>query len=144
MKFEYVIDEDNYLIAECTNPRLDDTDLSKGLEHIGEAYFNLYSNENKRPVGNFRFSHMPGCCGMVVSHNTFLNRDFRGTMVSDGFRKLKEELAKELGYTMMIATTRMRDEPAVGNFRKSGYEIVRKFVNKRTNNELGIGLKCLT
>ena len=96
-----------------------------------------------RELGSFYFSPMPGCCGIVISHDTFLNKNYRGTDVSDAFRKIKNELAKELGYTVMIATTQMTNLPGVGNMMKSKYKIPLTFTNKRTNNLLGLGYKVL-
>lgn len=147
---EYGVD----LVAKAFDNKRKEVDLNeayaKGLEYIGDdssIYCTLYRRSipgNKDiEVGGFKFTAMPGCCGIVVSHGTYLTPQTRGTGLSNPFRQLKMELAKKLGYTMMIATTRMSDVPAVGNMMKSKYKIVDTFRNKRTLNDIGIGIKKL-
>ena len=121
-------------------------DPEKGLYKTTKFKFysiGNYKGSELRELGYFYFSPMPGCCGIVISHDTFLNKNFRGSAVSDPFRKIKNELAKQLGYTVMIATTQMENLPGVGNMMKSGYKIPLTFTNKRTNNLLGLGYKVL-
>ena len=112
----------------------------KGL--FSEAYF-VFKVGNL-VLGSFRMSPMPGCCGVVISHDTHLNPQHRNSGYSDRFRELKEALAKHLGYSVVIATTQMHNLPAVGNMYKSKYNMVDTFKNSRTNNLIGIGIKHLT
>lgn len=117
---QYIIDDDKGL------------DKKYDFKVIGS-----YNNE----IGHFSFSPMPGCCGIVVSHDTYLNPDVRRTFNSNAFRGLKEAFAKRLGYSRMIATTVMSDPASSGNMMKSGYRINDVFRNKRTSNDVGIGIK---
>lgn len=125
------------------------TEHEKGLESYGTGAFHLcrrsYSQNrevgNDTQIGSFSLSPMPGCCGIVVVHGMYLNSLNRGGYLSDSVRKLKVELCKALGYTVMMATTRMDEIPAVGNFFKSKYKFVDTFTNKRTNHLVGIGVK---
>lgn len=121
--------------------------VDKGL--YDETVFTFWSVNNRegskpKELGSFHFSPMPGCCGVVVSHNTFLNKDYHHSNVSNPFRKIKHELAKALGYTLMIATTQMENLPGVGNMIKAGYMMPKTFTNKRTGNLIGLGYKVLT
>jgi len=102
------------------------------LNYMGEAY-----------VGRFTLAPMPGCCGIVISTDTWLEPSARNSGFSDEFRKLKHKLAKDLGYSVMIATTQTKDIPAFKNMLKSNYEIVKVFRNKRTDNDIAIGVKTL-
>lgn len=113
----------------------------KGL--FKEERFTLFrrSANSEIEIGQFYLSPMPGCCGIVVVHGMYLNQKTRSRGLSDPVRKLKTDLCKALGYSQMIATTRMDVIPAVGNFFKSKYNIVKTFTNRRTNNLLAIGLK---
>lgn len=115
----------------------------KGFEETLTFEIFRVSENSEILVGETSFSPFPGCCGIVVSHNTFLTERTRHSGLSNSFRKLKEHIARETGYTKMIATTQMSNIPAVGNFFKSRYRFVETFVNKRTNNLLGIGIKTL-
>lgn len=115
----------------------------KGLRK--ETMFTLHrvTDYSEYQIGQFALAPMPGCCGIVVSCYTFLKEDNRGQGLSEPFRQLKHKLAKDLGYTVMIATTQTKNIPAVGNMIKSKYKIVDVFRNKRTGNDIGIGIKVL-
>jgi len=148
-KFEM---QDQYVTWFVTTEELymeDHIEYQKGLYKETKFTFHSISNRQTPPepvarqLGYFYFSPMPGCCGIVVSHNTFLNTDCRGSGVSDPFRKIKNELAKALGYTVMIATTQMHNLPGVGNMIKSKYKIPLTFTNKRTSNLIGLGYKVI-
>jgi len=112
-------------------------------ERSGEALMSVPYNQ--WVIGQFSFSALPGCCGVVVSHNTrrtgYLYDQNR--LLSDRFRRIKEAFAEHLGYSVMIATTDMANLPAVGNMFKSNYKIVDTFNNKRTDHLIGIGIKKL-
>ena len=100
---------------------------------------------NNFEAGWFSFTALPGCCGVVVSHDTKrigLFQDWNKKL-SDDFRAIKEKFAKKLGYSMIIATTDMANIPAVGNMIKSGYTMNKPFTNKRTGNLLSVGVKAL-
>lgn len=109
------------------------------------AVFELFrcTVDTEFPIGSFSFTEMPGCCGIVVSHATYLTEQTRHSGLSDSFRGLKEALAKELGYSLMLATTIMTLPASVGNMIKSKYKIDNVFVNKRTGNNIGLGIKKL-
>lgn len=124
-----------------------DVDVDEMIKHekglFKDVMFTLVrrSANSEIEIGRFYLSPMPGCCGIVVVHGMWLNEKTRGQALSDPIRKLKTDLCKALGYSQMIATTRMDQIPAVGNFFKSKYNIVKTFTNRRTDNLLAIGLK---
>ena len=109
----------------------------KGLSE--EAKFIIHFNDEY--LGEFRLSPVQGCCGMVVVSGMWLDKKYRGGIYSDEIRSLKEKLCKALGYSVMLATTQMKNTPAVRNMEKSGYKFVHSFVNKRTKNLLSVGIK---
>lgn len=104
-------------------------------------FFNNY--EDKLANARFSFSTLPGCCGIVVSHDTnrvnFRSHDSKA--VSNYFREIKEEFARYLGYSAMLATTDMSKVASVGNMLKSKYNMLEPFKNKRTGNLIGVGVK---
>lgn len=115
----------------------------KGLMDHHPQRFEVFrvTDHSEFNIGYTYFSPFPGCCGAVVSHHTYLNPDSRHSGLSEPFRKLKEKIAKEMGYPLMVATTDMENIPAVGNFFKSGYNIVQTWMNKRTGHLLALGIK---
>lgn len=132
-----------YFWLEAICPTDVNWDLPEGKGLKAAAKFEIFSctDDSRRFIGNTWFSPFPGCCGIVVSHHTYLNPDSRHSGLSDPFRKLKEKIAKEMGYSLMVATTDMENIPAVGNFFKSNYRIVETFKNSRTQNLLALGIK---
>ncbi len=141
--FKQSIDADLWLEARCETLEQEVIENAKGLAR--EARFSIFmmSSHSEFLIGKTSLSPMPGCCGIVVSHYTELTPNNRGTSLSDPFRDLKSNLAKALGYTVMVATTDMSNFPAVGNMFKSKYKMVSSFINKRTNHLIGIGIKTL-
>ena len=119
--------------------------MEKGLDHTGTCQFGIFIKQYKEEekIGHFMLTQLPGCCGVVVIHNMYLNKDFRGGVLSNTIRNGKHKLCHILGYTCAIATTKMSDIPAVKNMFKSRYSIVDTFTNRRTNNLIGIGVKKL-
>lgn len=118
-----------------------DLESDKGL--ATSIMFTLWrlTNHSKIEIGYFYFSPMPGNCGMVVCHNMSLTEMSRHTGLSQTVRDLKEKIARQLGYSVMIATTDTGNVPAAGNMLKSKYKVVHTFTNKRTNNHIWVGVK---
>ncbi len=115
----------------------------KGLLQ-GES-FSVYNpvGEAKLTVAVFRFEPLPGCCGVVVSTASYINTEWRGSWVGPEFHKLKEELAKNFGYSLLLATTQLSNIPEVVSSSKARWRIVKTFLNKRTSRELGVMMKNL-
>lgn len=115
----------------------------KGLDGLGTIGFEILrvTNHSEYVVGRTYLTQMPGCCGIVISHQTTLKEENRHSGLSDPFRELKNELAKHFGYTLMMATTRVDNIPACSNLFKSKYKVLKTFLNKRTNNYLWLGIK---
>lgn len=142
------------IVGERGDPKPSYFSLEKGIEN--PAHFEVIiartseidkQNVNSFCIGKFSFAPMYGCCGVVVS--AFSSRENRDRTLhvypieSEVFRWAKQEFAKALGYSAMIATAQMHNIPAVKNLFTSGYTLNKPFINKRTNNLLGFGFKQL-
>lgn len=115
----------------------------KGLHSTASFTLSKIVDGKPTPIGHFSLSPLPGCCGTVVSHDTYLISTERGGKLSEPFRKLKTALARHLGYSLMIATSRTDQPASIKNMTKSGYKIGGEFVNRRTGNPIALGLKVL-
>lgn len=111
----------------------------KGVKFI--VYRKTDSSEYE--IGHFFLSAMPGCCGVCISHNAYLNERTRHSGLSNPFRDIKPFIARLVGYSSMIATSIVTDIPAFKSMLKSNYRIVDTFTNNRTNNVLAFGFKKL-
>lgn len=114
---------------------------NKGLQETTHFSFTRSYGITTEYLGDFSFSTLEGCCGVVVSSNSRLEKNYRQSSVSDTFRKIKELLADHLGYSLMLATVQTDNIPAMGNMFKSKYKVHETFKNKRTGNVIAIATK---
>lgn len=135
---KYISEDFSQLEAKCSSFSEDEQYVKdKG---IGEKslWFQLVI-KNGNDVGGFCFTEMQGCRHVVISSGTYLNTKYRNTNYSDLFRKLKNQVAKEMGYSVMIATVDLTNIPAFKSMLKSGYNICKTFPAEGKN--LGFGVK---
>lgn len=91
----------------------------------------------------FSLTQLPGCCGILVSHNTFVDMPYRGKGIAKFLQKIKEEIAKDNQFTMLMCTTRKDNKVQNKLLKKSGWQKINKFKNKRTRNNLFVWVKEL-
>jgi hypothetical protein len=141
---EIDVDDNTKLIAKPSNIDLDNEyrvlDSIKEYPTLFCVYLSSDMNDN---IATFSFQMFPRCPAIVCSLDTFSEVRLRGTNVSAAFRKLKNKVAKDLGFNTMIATANSGDVAAFKNMQKSGYQIVDSFNNRYTNHNVVIGIKSL-
>lgn len=147
--YELSINNLGKLVAEADVDYLDQdsVEFKKGV--FKKTYFTVYNvtDYSKRKIGEFCFDELTGCPEIVISCHTRMSVDKRHSTLSQPFRELKENLARDLGYSMMLATVNMENIPAVGNILKSKYRIVDTLRDRRVDNRhassVGICIKKL-
>ena len=132
-----------YFEARC----LEDIDIAREKGLFEQAHFTVHVGwesgyQPERELGYFKLHPMPGCCGVVVSTDSFLELQERGTF-SKQFHYLKEYVAKELGYSLMLATTQTSNFPELIGAAKNGWKLHPAFINRRTNHQLTVMEKVL-
>ena len=95
-------------------------------------------------IAYFWLNQFPGCCGLVVSTDSWMEPSWRGTKWGKDFHALKSLVAKHYGYTAMIMTTQLRNIPEVVGAAKARWHFCHFFRNKRTDNDIGVAFKDLT
>lgn len=122
----------------------DEDHKAKGLQ--GTMTFNVMWQSHASilpvPAGQFSLVPMPGCCGVVVSTDSFLNSEYRGS-VGKRFHKLKADVARHFGYKTMLMTTHLRNIPEVVGASQARWKFFHYFRNDRTGNDIGIAVKVL-
>lgn len=99
---------------------------------------------NGKDVAHFRLVQQQNCCGIVVSTDTWVIKEYQGQKLAQEMLMLKEALAKVYGYSCMMATVNITGNPAeVHILEKFGWTCVNRFVNSRTKNTVGIFTKNL-
>lgn len=90
----------------------------------------------------FTLTQQVNCCGILVSTQTFVSEGLRGRGIAQEMMYLKEALAKEFGYSLIMATVNMTGNPAeVHILEKFGWKLNSSFINSRTKNQVGIYTK---
>ena len=94
-------------------------------------------------LATFSLSELPGCCGVVVSHGTWIIAGYRnkglGTLLAD----IKIEIAKYWGYTIMLCTDIAGNTPQRKILDSNNWKTIGSFINKRTGNDINIDVKHL-
>lgn len=86
------------------------------------------------PIIFFSLTQLPGCCGVLVSHNMLIHKDYRNKGVGTFLQGIKEEIAKDNGYTSMLATVVESNKAEIHILEKAGWEPESCFINNRTGN----------
>jgi GNAT superfamily N-acetyltransferase len=84
-------------------------------------------------VGKFSLSFMPGNRRILISHDTFVEPKFRGLGYGRAWLKLKEELAREAGINLLLATVRNENKIEVHLLRTNGWK---RILNRKTKVSL--------
>ena len=131
------------LVASCDKLYEDFDYKSKGLEPRIDYLFEVKTNAGT-VIGNWYFSGLPGCCGVVVSHGLYLKEEYRGMKLSGPMQELREAVARKLGYSAMLATVVTNNFAEVISSAKHGWKLGPTFKNKeRTGNEIAFQIKLL-
>ena len=101
--------------------------------------------DRNRDNAGFTLIQQVNCCGILVSTRTWVGKDYQGNGVAQSMMPLKEALAREFGYGMLLATVNMSGNPAeVHILDKFGWQLGDSFTNPRTLNVVGVYTKDLT
>ena len=116
-------------------------DISIQPEHQTNLLFIIRLTCPEEFVAHFRLSEMPGCCGMLISYNSYVYRDYRRNGLGALLNRYRIQLALRLGYTSIISTD-VKNNPAQSKIlKRHGWKEVWSFNNIRTNNEILVHCK---
>lgn len=102
----------------------------------------IYSNQfHDSEWSVYNLTQLPGCCGVVVSHGSWLDPNKRGIGLGEYFHKERLNLAEYLGYSCMVATTTDQNKAEQHILEKNGWKKVHTFENYRTGNVVQIWIK---
>ena len=94
-------------------------------------------------ISTFRLLQMVGCCGICISTGTYVNPDFRGKGVNIILNNFRIDIAKHLGYGLLMCTDLKSNTPQMKTLDKNGWKHIHEFKNPRTGNILNITIKEL-
>lgn len=98
--------------------------------------FNLYLEDTN--LAQFNLIEMPGCCGVCISFNSWINYPYRRKGVGTLLAEFRKKAANLLGYTVMLCTDVDSNIPQQRILDKLNWEQIYSFKNKRTGNNVNI------
>ena len=109
---------------------------SNGLE------FKIVNIESEL-VSKFKLIQMIGCCGICVSTKVFVYNNFRNKGVNIILNNFRIDIAKKLGYGILLCTDISSNLAEVKTLNKNSWEHIYNFKNPRTKNNINISIKKL-
>ena len=94
-------------------------------------------------ISQFKLIQMPGCCGICISTGTYVNPEFRGKGVNIILNNFRIDIAKHLGYGLLMCTDLKSNTPQMKTLDKNGWKHIHEFKNPRTGNILNVTIKEL-
>ena len=94
-------------------------------------------------ISRFELAQMLGCCGICISTGTYVHPDFRGKGVNSLLNNFRIDIAKCLGYGLLMCTDLKSNTPQMKTLDKNGWKHIHEFENPRTKNILNITIKEL-
>jgi hypothetical protein len=85
-------------------------------------------------ISTFKLYRMPHCCGIVVSCNANVRETYRHKRVGTVLNNLRQDIARMLGYTVMLCTDIAQNEHQRRLLKTNGWKDVLDFKNRRTGN----------
>lgn len=106
-----------------------------------DKYTELQGKRFYDDVCYFYLREMPGCCGILVSYHMYVYPKYKKMGIAWVLQDVKEKIARNNGYTIIMCTTRLDNEIENHILEKSGWKIVDSLQNRRTLNHVLIWKK---
>jgi len=94
-------------------------------------------------ISNFTLVQMIGCCGICVSTGVFVSNNYKNKGVNTILNNFRIDIAKELGYGILLCTDVSDNIAEVKTLDKNGWKHIYNFRNPRTSNKINISIKEL-
>ena len=86
------------------------------------------------PIASFHLYPMINCCGICVSTGSRVHKDFQKLGLGTLLNTLRIDIARNLGYGLLLCTDVESNEPQRKILQKNGWRDIHKFINPRTKN----------
>lgn len=94
-------------------------------------------------VAWFQLDQLQGCCGVLVSYHAAIGLRYRGKGLGYLLNKMRQQIAWNRGYTVLICTDVLHNEPQQKILERNGWTKLTAFENRRTGNDVGLHIKHL-
>ena len=94
--------------------------------------------ESGDEIATFSLVPMINCCGIIVSTKAGVHANYRNKGLGTILNSLRIDIARELGYGILLCTDVMTNEPQQKILKSNGWKAICDFINPRTKNRVGI------
>lgn len=94
-------------------------------------------------IGHFDLDPFPGCHFVGISHALEIKPEYRNKGYGTQAHKDRLDIARSLGYQILLCTIRSTNKAQVKILRKYGWKIVKEFSNIRANRSVTLYYKDL-
>jgi GNAT superfamily N-acetyltransferase len=91
-------------------------------------------------VASFELHPMINCCGICVSSRAEVHKDFQGNGLGTLLNSFRVDVARYLGYGVLLCTDVSTNEPQRKILKANGWKDVYQFLNPRTKNRVFISV----
>lgn len=100
-----------------------------------------FEDKSLHKIASFGVTELPGCCGVVVFHNSIVEVAYRKHGIGRRLLEARERAGRDRGYTVLMATVRLDNKDELRLLRDAHWVSCHSFKNQRTNNEVAIYVK---
>lgn len=86
----------------------------------------------------WKMVQMPGCCGILISTGVYVDKDYRNKGINKVLNQFRIQVAKKLGYGILLCTDVKSNIPQQKTLEANGWENLFEFKNPRTKNIVNI------
>jgi len=106
------------------------------------GYYIFFDKENfNQEVAKFKLTQMGGCNGVCISSNEAIYGTYKGKGYGNTFNKIREDLAQQMGYSVMLCTVIDGNVPQEKILFKNGWARTFGFLNLKTSNDISMFYK---
>lgn len=138
---------DKYQIAECISRKtkfpIDPDNISTTQSLFREdSVFQIL--DVKAVIAQFSVSYFPGCCGIAISHFSWIREDRRNAGLGTVLNNIRIREAKRWGFTVLMCTDIENNTPQQKILTKNNWQKLMTFTNLNTGNNVAIHAIDLT
>lgn len=89
-------------------------------------------------IAGFELRQMINCCGICVSTRANVMASYQGFGLGTALNSMRIDIARQAGYSLLLCTDVLTNEPQTKILRTNGWKEVYRFVNQNTQNMIGI------
>lgn len=91
-------------------------------------------------AASWQLYQLPHCCAICVSCKAFVDPQFRGRRLGTVLNSLRQEIARALGYSLLMCTDITKNEHQRKLLKTQGWQDIYEVYNKRTTNNVVVSV----